>query len=352
MKNLTRLQLEEGMVLAADVLNYKNELICPANTVINKAVISKLAMNSIMVVKVKDEIDMARTHNEKVNLMDSFKVFEANYNKYFPAYKSIMMKCVDEGEPINMALLMSIYNNIMSVVNTGEELLDYLKVMSHPEDELTHSHCLNSALIASVFGSWLKLSEPNINILVQAGFVYDIGKLRLPYRILWKPDKLTKEEYDLVKHHTYLGQDMLKRTIVDENVITATAQHHERIDGSGYPDGLVGDQINPFAKCIAIIDAYEAMTSPRAYREPLNAFQIITYFEETINTKFDGAILKPILAKIASSQLGLAVKLKDDRIGIISGINEDDPAHPIITLEDRTTIDLSQFRWLSIEQVY
>jgi len=352
MKILTRLQLEDGMVIAEDVLNYKNELIVATNTKIDQAVIGKLASNSIMVVKIKDEIDFAKTHLEKVRLTNDFQLFQDNYYKYFPAYKSIMLSCVENGEPINMALLMAIYNNIISVVKTGEQLLDYLNVLAPSEDELTHSHCLNSALIAGVFGSWLGLKEKDIHILIQAGFVYDIGKLRLPYRILWKPDKLTKDEYDLVKQHTYLGQDMLKRTIVDENVIKATSQHHERIDGSGYPDGLKGNEINVYAKVISIIDVYEAMTSPRAYRPSLNAFQIISTFENDMGSKYDKKILQPILSHLASSQLGLAAKLKDDRIGIISGINENDPSHPIITLEDKTTVDLSQFRWLTIEQVY
>lgn len=352
MKVLTRLQLEEGMVIAQDVLNFKNELIVPANTTITPTVISKLAMNSIMVVKVKDEIDFAKTHYEKVRLMPEFKAFEENYQKYFSAYKSIMLSCVEDGEPIQMALLISIYNNIMSAIKTGEELLDYLNVMAPSEDELTHAHCLNSALIAGVFGSWLGLNEPEVTVLVQAGFVYDIGKLRLPYRILWKPDKLTEAEYDLVKQHTYLGEDMLKRTNANKNIFLATAQHHERIDGSGYPNGLKGKEINRFAQYISIIDVYEAMTSHRAYREPKNAFEIISYFEEEQKTKFDEKLIKPILSHLAYSQLGLAAKLKDDRIGIISGINENDPSHPIITLEDRTTVDLSQFRWLTIKEIY
>ncbi|MCR4902916.1 MAG: HD domain-containing protein [Butyrivibrio sp.] len=351
MKAVTRLQLKEGMVIAEDVLNYKNELIVPINTTVNQGIIALLASNSIMVVKVKEEIDLGKTRFEKLKASDDFHIFETRYKQCFIKYKEIMMECVDKGAAVDIPALMNIYDLIMSNIRTGEELLDYLTILSSNEDELTHSHCLNSALIAGVFGLWLGYGNEDIQTLIQAGFVYDIGKLRLPYRILWKPDKLTEAEYSLVKHHTYLSEDMLKRTPLNDHVIKAVAQHHERIDGSGYPDGLTDKEIDPFAKCIAIIDSYEAMTSPRAYREPKNAFQVIDILENQKNKKYDGKMLEIILTKIASSQLGLVAKIKDGRLGIVTRINRNALSKPVLTLDDRTPLDLSKMPWLPIEHI-
>ena len=353
MKAVARMELKPGMVTADDVLNYKNEIIVTANTKITDTIIEKLARQSIMVVPVKEEIDFATTHFEKVRLSEGFKNFESTYNIYFPVYKNLVISSVNSRTPIKMEQLMEVYKNIIVCTKSGELLLDYLYNMLPGEDDMTHAHCLNSALIAGVFGTWLGLSNEDISLLIQCAFVYDIGKLSIPYQILWKPERLTSEEYRMVMRHTTIGYDFLKSFgNLDEHILNAAAQHHERCDGSGYPRSLSDTEIDRFAKYIAIIDTYEAMTSPRSYRQKLNPFQIIANYENEGFVKYDYAAIKSILSHIANSQLGFNVQLNNGQFGEVILINEKALSRPLVKLPDNSLLDLSTQKQLSIVSVF
>ncbi len=353
MKVVARMELRPGMITADAVLNYKNEVIVNANTKITDTIIEKLARQSIMVVPIKEDIDFATTHFEKVRLSEGFKNFESTYKIYFPVYKNLVVNAVTNSTPINMAQLMEVYRNIIVCAKSGELLLDYLYNMLPGEDDMTHAHCLNSALIAGVFGTWLGLSNEDINLLISCAFLYDIGKLSIPYQILWKPERLTSEEYRLVMRHTTIGHDFLKSYgSFDEHILNATLQHHERCDGSGYPKALEDAQIDRFAKYIAIIDTYEAMTSPRSYRQKLNPFQIIANYENEGFVKYDFNAIKSILSHIAASQLGFNVQLNNGLIGEVILINEKALSRPLIKMADNTLVDLSTQKQLSIVSVF
>lgn len=351
MKNVARMALENGMVIGEDVYSYQNKLLYPKDTVVDDAVIAKLSRYSIMVVSIKEEIDYATTHFEKVRLSSEFKTFELTYNNCMAIYRKLMNSFVNEGKPVKTSSLMDLYVKISSRARGGEQLLDYLYNMLPSEDDLTHSHCLNSALIAGVFGTWLNLSEQDILLLIQCGFYYDIGKLKLPNDLLWKSDKLTDLEYTKLKTHTMLGFEMLKDCDVDEHVLKAALMHHERCDGSGYPSKLRSAQIDTYAKYIAIIDAYEAMTSARTYRLSLNPFQVIANFEKDGYVKYDETILRPILSRIAATQIGFRVRLTNDAEAEIVQINQDHLTRPLLMVDDKE-IDLSKEPDLDIVSIY
>ena len=351
MKNVARMALENGMVIGEDVYSYQNKLLYPKDTVVDDAVIAKLSRYSIMVVSIKEEIDYATTHFEKVRLSSEFKSFELTYNNCMAIYRKLMKKFVEQGTPVKMSSLMELYVKISSRARSGEQLLDFLYNMLPSEDDMTYAHCLNSALIAGVFGTWLGLSQEDVLLLIECGFFYDIGKLKLPQDLLWKSDKLTDLEFTKLKTHTMLGFDMLKNCDMDEHVIKATLMHHERCDGSGYPSKLHSEQIDVYAKYIAIIDAYEAMTSARTYRQSLNPFEVIANFEKDGYIKYDETILKPILSHIAATQLGFMVRLTNDEEAEIIQINQDHLTRPLLKSGDKE-IDLSKEPDLNISAIY
>ena len=127
---------------------------------------------------------------------------------------------------------------------------------------------------------------------------------------------------------------------------------HERCDGSGYPSRLRGDKIDVFAKYIAIIDSYEAMTSARTYRQSLNPFQVIANFEKAGFDKYDETIIRPILSHIASTQIGFSVRLSDDTEAEISSINEEHLSRPLLKTKKGETIDLNNLPELEIVAIY
>lgn len=352
MKNVARMTLENGMVIGEDIYSYQNELLYPKDTVVTEKVIARLARHSIICVAIKEDIDYATTHFEKVRLSSEFKYFEFTYNDCMPIYSQLMTDFVEKRTPVRMSKLMDLYVMITSCARSGEQLLDFLYNMLPREDAMTHAHCLNSALIAGVFGTWWRLSKEDIFLLIQCGFFYDIGKLELPQELLWKPGKLTDLDFAKLKTHTMLGFNLLKDQNLNEHVIKATLMHHERCDGSGYPSRLQSDKIDIFAKYISVIDAYEAMTSARTYRQSLNPFQVIENFEQEGYVKFDEAILRPLLYHIASTQLNFNVRLNNDEEAQIREINKAALARPLLQKEDGELIDLSRQPDLKIMAIY
>ena len=351
MINIASITLKPGMELGENVYNYKNELLIPADTILDEGHIKKLARHSIMSVTIKEDIDYATTHFEKVKLSKKFKEFESVYNEYLPAYKGLMISYVTNNIPFHISQLMRIYQKIRSRAETGELLLDYLYNMLPSEDDMTHAHCLNSALIASVFAEWLNLSETDTDILIKCGFLYDIGKLTFPNKLIWKPGKLTDEEYKEIQTHTTIGYDLLKGLNLNPHIMNATLMHHERCDGSGYPSNLRGDKIDRFAKYTAIIDSYEAMTSARMYRQSLHPFQVISNFEKAGFIIYEENILRPILSHIAGTQMGYKVRLNDERIAEVILINQSYLSRPLLRWKEEL-IDLSTKPDLQIQAIF
>lgn len=331
MKTIARMALEPGMELGEDVLNSRYEVIVPAHTKVDETIIARLARHSVMAVSVMEDIDYATTTYEKIRFSEGFRQFEQSYLKLFVQYRDMMNALVENGTPVDTSVLLSIYHSLADPVPSGNKMLDYLYNMIPNEDELTHTHCLNSALIAGVFSDWLNLDEAEKETLILCAYFYDIGKLKLPYALLWKPGRLTDVEFAQIKTHPLLGFNIVKnQTNLNPHVVKSILMHHERCDGQGYPSRLKMQQIDPYARRIAIIDAYEAMTSPRAYRQSLTPLQVVERFEESGFSQYDYEILHPIIQRIADSQIGLTVKLSDDSIWEIFMLNQMRFSRPVL----------------------
>ncbi len=358
MKTIARMALEPGMVLSEDVLNAKGDIIMPANTKVTDTVISKLARYSIMAVTIMEDIDFATTHFEKIRLSEGFKAFEKNYQTYFTQYKIIINNLIMNNAHVHMDELMDIYHRLADPVESNKLILDYLYNMIPNEDEVTHTHCFNSALIAGVFADWLGMKKEEKNLLILCAFFYDIGKCKLPLELLWKSGKLSDEEFEQIKKHTYLGYEIVKNhTYLDIHIMKCILMHHERCDGMGYPSGLPMQDIDYYARHISIIDAYEAMTSPRAYRKSLTPLQVIERFEKSGMLQYDYEILNPLMKRIADSQIGLTVKLSDDSFWEIFIINQLCMSRPILKqyqpdTEEYVFLDLTKRHDLEILAIY
>ncbi len=268
MKSVARMELKPGMVLAEDVL-WQDEVLISAGTVLTHKHIERMVRHSIMIVTIMEEIDLATTHFQKLRFSEEFNAFEQKHTQNLILFKKLITDLATRGTAIPEQDLLNIYNDMRMTYSNGYVLLDYLYNLMPNEDELTFNHCLNSALLAGAFAEWISMQQAGKMDLILSGFYYDIGKLQIPYTLLWRPGKLTPEEFEIVKKHPVIGYVMLKDTGISQNVLGAVLMHHERMDGSGYPRRLTGEQISVFARYIAIVDTYIAMASPRPHRAAL-----------------------------------------------------------------------------------
>jgi HD-GYP domain-containing protein (c-di-GMP phosphodiesterase class II) len=157
-------------------------------------------------------------------------------------------------------------------------------------DPYTSGHQLRVADLAGAIAVEMKLTQEKIEGIRMAGAIHDIGKLSIPSEILTKPSKLTDLEFSLIKEHSRSGYNMLKDVESPWPLAQITYQHHERMDGSGYPRNLKGDEILIEARIMAVADVVEAMASHRPYRPSLGIDTALAEIEKNKGTHYDGAV--------------------------------------------------------------
>ncbi len=168
------------------------------------------------------------------------------------------------------------------------------------ESEKNHSEgvCKYSYELGKAIG----LSEDDLVELKTAATFHDIGKISIPDEILNKPDKLTKEEYEIVKSHTEIGYEILRAADEYSDLAIYVSHHHERWDGLGYPYGIKGEKIPEFSRIICIADAYEAMTSDRPYRKRMSKEYAVSEIIKNAGTQFDPRLAKVFVEKVLKAK--------------------------------------------------
>ncbi|MDE2305000.1 MAG: HD-GYP domain-containing protein [Gammaproteobacteria bacterium] len=182
-------------------------------------------------------------------------------------------------------------------------------------DHYTARHQRRAAMLALAVGRRLRLAAERIEGLYLGALVHDIGKIGIPNELLTKPARLTAEEYALVKTHVQMGCDILDQVSLPWPIQTIIGQHHERLDGSGYPNALSGDAIILEARIVAVADVYQAMTDLRPYRAALGKQAALRELERGAGRTFDSAVvgaLIEVLGEGPSDGDALWSRLEDD----------------------------------------
>jgi putative nucleotidyltransferase with HDIG domain len=230
-------------------------------------------------------------------------------------------------------------------------IFDMLLNMSDKEDSV-YDHCIGTALTANVLAGWLRFSESDQMMATACGLFHDVGKIMLPQGIIGKPGKLTPNEFEIVKTHTTEGFHLLGRyRSIPEPVKNAALMHHEKCDGSGYPYGLKGDEIDKFSKIVTIADIFNAMTSERVYRSAICPFSVIKYFEDDGIQKYETKYILTFLENVSNSYLNHKVTLSNGMEGNVIFINKEHFSQPVIRTNNNQIINLETQHYNSILQL-
>ena len=173
--------------------------------------------------------------------------------------------------------------------------VDVILTMLFEKDPETERHCKRVQRMCRVFAEKLDLSPSESGLLLRAGLLHDIGKILIPTSIILSKQRLTNEEYEIVKKHSYLGYRILSSKGYLKRIGDIVLAHHEHIDGGGYPNQLKGEEIPYFARVLSIIDAFEAMTSVRSYREKRTNEEAIQELKRCSGTQFDAELVKQFI---------------------------------------------------------
>lgn len=188
----------------------------------------------------------------------------------------------------------------------GEEIakeIHKLTAMIDQKDHSTFSHSNNVARYATTLADAIGMQEEYIRLVHEAALVHDIGKINIPKSILNKPGKLTDEEYAIMKKHVEHAVAIIRHAPSLNHILPAAVGHHERWDGKGYPRGARREEIPVSARCLAIADAFDAMTSERSYRKPMPVEAAVSEIENNAGTQFDPKLAMIFVGLVRSRRI-------------------------------------------------
>ena len=216
-------------------------------------------------------------------------------------------------------------------------------------------HSVRVAILAGLMGQWLKMPRRDWQRLIIAALLLDIGSTRIAPIFLKKVGSYTKEDRMLMQKHAHLGHTLVLNSAfgTDAEITGAVLQHHERNDGSGYPDGVKKEQICDFARILAVLDTYDAMASRRAYakrRSPFDVFSALS--DEFVANRLDASFGLPFIRNVCNSLHGNWVKLTNGEKGKIVYIDESRiNALPIVQTMDGAFVDLNTLSSIRVESL-
>lgn len=200
-------------------------------------------------------------------------------------------------------------------------------------DEATANHCLNVAILALAFGRHLGYSHDRLQDLGLGALMHDVGVARTPKDILNKPGKLSQDEFEVMKKHPRDGYNVLRVTRnLPEASLEIILHHHERVDGSGYPDGLAGEDIKEHVRIVAIADVYDSMTSDRPYHEAKSPQDALTQMHKRAEQQFGRSLMEEFIKCVGIYPIGSLVVLETGALGVVMSSNPEARLKPLILL--------------------
>jgi putative nucleotidyltransferase with HDIG domain len=227
-----------------------------------------------------------------------------------------MLESVGKNLPVDIAIPEAFTNNLVSSIDRNPNALMCMTKIREKDTYLLE-HSLNVAILLANFGTHVDLDDEQIQELALSGFLHDIGKIKIPDEILHKPGRLNDQEMTIMKDHVYYGTKVLTEMGIPDSIVETIGQHHERLDGYGYPDGLRGDEITQFGRMIAIVDTYDAITADRCYKVGMSSKKALQILMQDAPEKYDEGLVKQFVQCIGIFPVGSLVKLNNEKIAMV-----------------------------------
>lgn len=287
MKKVSVDELAPGMKLARDVILDDGRFLLLKGFTIKNRYLDKIRLYNVPYVYVEDEIG-------KVEYFSEEKV----YTETFQTIKSVM-DTVRSGGNVDLPLIKETVDTIVQRILNDDNVFMRLSGI-RDIDNYTYLHSVDVCIYSVIAAKSLKMSIDELNELALGAILHDIGKCKIPLSILKKPSRLTADEFNIIKNHTIYGYDIaIKTPGVTERIARVALLHHEHWDGTGYPTGKSGEEIDYMARIVSVSDVYDALTANRVYRKRYLPHEAAEYIMANSASYFDHEILKSFLDNIA-----------------------------------------------------
>ena len=328
-----------GMKLGSDAITEKGKIILAKHTILTESMIGRLKEWGCLVVDIFEDSQFLIKNKQQRYMEEHTKIVESlgdafNKTRYF---KEVPISQMNDIADCTINTLLS-FNSVISILH-----------LINDKDDYTFRHSLNVAVIAGVVGKWLLFTKDQLKDLSLQACCMILGRLRIPLEILNKPGKLTYHEMDFMRQHSMLGYELLaKEKDISTPVKMAILQHHERLDGSGYPKNLLKNDISRLASIIAVADTYDAMTSHRVYRSALTPLLVMEELLKEMFERLDAGTCLLFINNTKEALVGSHVRLSNGTEGKIIFMNKQNTIEPIVQTAEGEYINLKNEKNIEI----
>ncbi|WP_128894658.1 HD-GYP domain-containing protein [Longirhabdus pacifica] len=317
-----------GMKLAKNIYNDSGVVLLRMGSELSDAIINKLQTYGIEYIYIQDPFtddivvpELIRSET-RVRVLGEMKVHFRKISDGLHRKRYSDVSIEKNLRKIIHSLLDDLRDNDQALI-----MMDSMRV----SDEYLYSHSLNVAIYAVLLGVSVGYTEDKLIEFGIGSLMHDIGKTQIDEKLLQKPGKLTETEFAEVKKHTTLGYEVLKEmSSISLPAAHCAYQHHERMNGSGYPRGLTGDEIHEYAKWLGIIDSFDAMVSHRVYRKALLPHHALEVLYAGSGTLYDESKIQIFRNKVVVYPIGMSVMLSTKETGVVADVNVDYPHRPVV----------------------
>lgn len=228
----------------------------------------------------------------------------------------------------------AVVKQMVDTLQSGGDIM--LHAISEKLGEEAYFHSLNVSVLSLMLAKAADLDTELTQQIGLGAVLHDIGKSDIPYRIVSKTDALTKAEQAMMEQHCELGVKQAVKLNISRDAMSIIMQHHECVDGSGYPNGLRGDAISHAAKVVAIANAYDNLCNPTNIANAVTPSEALSQMFALKRAKFDDRLLKLFIKRLGVYPPGSLIQLSNDMIGLVVSVNPEQPLRPNVMVYDPT----------------
>lgn len=315
-------KVESGMMLAKSIYDYETRTLLREGKLLSDEMIGRIRQRGYPGIYIEDEL------TKDVMIQDVISTELRNH-------------AVETLQELDIEAAIDVAENIVKQLLEAKTIsLDMLDLRTF--DDYTYRHSVNVAILSVIIGMGMGYNNEDLVDLSVAAILHDLGKLSIDKSILNKPGKLTAEENELLRTHPQVSYDMLKeKWNIPSRVRAAVLSHHENEDGSGYPNGLTGEEIHPFAKIIHAADVYDALSSERAYKKAYSYSESLEYLMGGCGTLFDQEVVQIFMERIPVYPKGVSVIMSDGREAVVVRNHQGNPLRPTVRFLDGTELNMN-----------
>lgn len=320
---------QPGMKLGKNIYNEEGRVLLSANMELTSTIIRRLDVFGIDFLYVFDDLTEDVTVPDMIREETRIKTMATIRSSFRSLMTDTHQRRSSNRFDKDLKIALDMILEDLSSHKDGMIMLMNISLTDH----YLFQHSMNVCIFACMIGMSKKYSREELATFGLGALLHDLGKTQIPQEILNKKGQLTKDEFEIIKKHTEMGYQILKN---EANIPLLTAhcafQHHERLDGSGYPRGIKGSEIHDYAQWIGLVDSFDAMTTHRVYRKTMLPHQAIEVIYTGSGTLYDKEKIEIFRDKVAMYPIGISVKLHSGEVGVVVGIHPSCPQRPIIRI--------------------